>query len=46
MLAMMTVINNWFVVKRPLALSISMASMGFPGVLISPSMMALINAVG
>jgi hypothetical protein len=26
MLAMMTVVNNWFVVKKPLALSISMAS--------------------
>jgi MFS family permease len=46
MLAMMTVINNWFVVKRPLALSISMASMGFSGVIINPSMMALIDAVG
>lgn len=46
MLAMMTVINNWFVVKRPLALSISMASMGFSGVFINPSMMALIGAVG
>jgi len=29
MLAGMTVINNWFVMKRPAALSISMASMGF-----------------
>jgi MFS family permease len=46
MLAMMTVLNNWFVVKRPVALSISMASMGFSGVIINPSMMALINAVG
>jgi MFS family permease len=46
MLAMMTVINNWFVIKRPLALSISMASMGFSGVIVNPSMMALINAVG
>ncbi len=46
MLAMMTVINNWFIVKRPLALSISMASMGFSGVIINPSMMALIEAVG
>jgi len=46
MLAMMTVINNWFVVKRPAALSISMASMGFSGVFVNPSMMALINAVG
>ncbi|MEJ2245895.1 MAG: MFS transporter, partial [Acidobacteriota bacterium] len=46
MLAMMTVVNNWFVVKRPLALSVSMASMGFSGLIVSPSMMALINAVG
>jgi MFS family permease len=46
MLAMMTVINNWFVVKRPMALSISMASMGFSGIVINPSMMALIDAVG
>ncbi len=46
MLAMMTVINNWFVIKRPMALSISMASMGFSGLIVSPSMMALINAVG
>jgi MFS family permease len=46
MLAMMTVINNWFVVKRTVALSISMASMGFSGVIINPSIMALIGAVG
>jgi len=43
---MMTVLNNWFVVKRPAALSISMASMGFSGVFVNPSMMALIDAVG
>ena len=46
MLAMMTVLNNWFVVKRPLAISLSMASMGFSGVFINPAMMALIEAVG
>lgn len=46
MLAMMTVINNWFVIKRPMALSVSMASMGFSGLIVSPSMMAMINAVG
>jgi MFS family permease len=46
MLAMMTVINNWFVTKRTIALSISMASMGFSGVVINPSIMALIGAVG
>ncbi len=46
MLAMMTVINNWFVVKRPAALSMAMASMGFSGIIVQPSMMALTNAVG
>jgi len=46
MLAMMTITNNWFILKRPLALSVSMASMGFSGVFINPSMMALIEAVG
>ena len=46
MLAMQTVVNNWFILKRPVALSISMASMGFSGVIINPSMMALIEAVG
>ena len=46
MLAMMTVINNWFIVKRPVALSISMASMGFSGIIVNPSMMTLIDAVG
>ncbi len=46
MLAMMTVINNWFIMKRTIALSISMASMGFSGVIMNPSIMALIGAVG
>ncbi len=46
MLAMMTVINNWFIMKRPLALSISMASMGFSGVILNPSIMALIETIG
>jgi MFS family permease len=46
MLATMTVINNWFIMKRTIALSVSMASMGFSGVLINPLMMALIGAVG
>jgi MFS family permease len=43
---MMTVLNNWFIVKRPLALSLSMAAMGFSGVVINPSMMWLIKKVG
>jgi MFS family permease len=46
MLAMMTVLNNWFIVKRPLALSLSMAAMGFSGVVINPSVMWLIETVG
>jgi MFS family permease len=46
MLAMMTVMNNWFVIKRPAALSISMVGMSFGGVVITPSLMALINRIG
>jgi MFS family permease len=46
MLAMMTVMNNWFIMKRPVALSISMASMGFSGIFVNPTMMALIEKVG
>jgi len=46
MLAMQTVVNNWFILKRPVALSISMASMGFSGVIGNPSIMALIDWVG
>ncbi len=46
MLAMMTVMNNWFIMKRPAALSISMASMGFSGIVVNPTMMALIDKVG
>jgi MFS family permease len=46
MLAGMTVINNWFIVKRPAALSISMASIGFSGLIVQPSLMALIGMVG
>jgi MFS family permease len=46
MLAMMTVMNNWFIVKRPLALSLSMAAMGFSGVILSPAMWWLIDEIG
>ena len=46
MLAMMTVTNNWFVMKRTIALSISMASMGFSGIIVGPSIMGLIGVVG
>ncbi|MBN2419684.1 MAG: MFS transporter [Deltaproteobacteria bacterium] len=46
MLAMMTVINNWFIIKRPMALSISMAAMGFGGIVFNPLLMMLINSIG
>lgn len=46
MLAMMTVINNWFVMKRPMALSVSMASMGLGAIFFKPSLMILINTIG
>ena len=46
MLAMMTVINNWFIIKRPMALSISMAAMGFGGLVFNPLLMMLINSIG
>jgi MFS family permease len=46
MLAMMTVINNWFIIKRPMALSISMASIGFGGVVFNPLLMMLIDSIG
>ena len=46
MLAMMTVINNWFIMKRTVALAISMASMGFSGVFINPSLMWAIETIG
>ena len=46
MLAMMTVVNNWFVMKRPLALSVSMASLGIGAIVFKPSLMMLINTIG
>jgi MFS family permease len=46
MLAMMSVVNNWFVIKRPMALSVSMASMGLGSILFKPSLMILINTIG
>ena len=46
MLAMMTIINNWFIMKRTVALALSMASMGFAGIFINPSVMALIETIG
>ena len=46
MLAMMTVVNNWFVMKRPMALAVSMSSMGLGAVVLKPSLMMLINTIG
>ena len=43
---MMTVINNWFVMKRPVALAVSMAAMGFSGVVFNPLLKMLINEIG
>ncbi len=45
MLAMMTVINNWFVKKRSIALAIAFSGMGLSGICFSPLLMALIDAV-
>ncbi|MBN2319016.1 MAG: MFS transporter [Acidobacteria bacterium] len=46
MLAMMTVINNWFIKKRSIALAVSMASMGISGTVMTPALMGMIHAVG
>jgi MFS family permease len=46
MLATMTVTNNWFIIKRPAALSLSMASMGVAGIAIIPLLVKLIEIVG
>lgn len=46
MLSSMTVINNWFIVKRPMALSISMGASGFGGLIFSPLLVRLIGSIG
>ena len=46
MLGTMTVLNNWFVMKRTLALSLSGASMGLSGIFFMPALMALIQHIG
>ena len=46
MLAMMTVVNNWFVMKRPMAFAICMTPMGLGAVVFKPSLMKLINTIG
>jgi MFS family permease len=45
MLAMMTVTNNWFIMKRSIALVISMGSFGL-NVVISPVLMSMIHSMG
>ncbi len=45
MLAMMTVTNNWFIMKRSVAMSISMASMGL-NIVLGPFLMSLIDEIG
>lgn len=46
MLAMMTVTNNWFVMKRPMAMAVSMSSMGLGAVVLKPSLVKLIETIG
>ena len=46
MLGTMTILNNWFVAKRTLALSFSGATMGLSGIIIMPSLMSLIQHIG
>jgi MFS family permease len=46
MLAIMTVINNWFIAKRSMALALSQASLGLSGFVFSPLMMKFITSYG
>ena len=46
MLAMMTVTNNWFVMKRPMAMAVSMSSMGLGAIVLKPSLVKLIEIIG
>lgn len=46
MLAIMTVINNWFILKRSIALAVSMASMGLSGSVMIPTLIKLIDSIG
>ena len=46
MLAMMTVINNWFVMKRSIALAVSMAGMGLSASVMIPTLVKLIDSIG
>jgi MFS family permease len=46
MLSMTTIVNNWFVKKRPLALSILLTAGGFGGLIMVSFIMAMINRFG
>ena len=46
MLGSMTILNNWFSLKRTLALAINGAAMGISGVVINPTLMSLIQNIG
>ena len=46
MLAIMTVINNWFVMKRSIALAVSMSGMGLSGIVMTPTLLKLIDTIG
>ena len=46
MLAVTTLINNWFLKKRSLTLSIPMAAMGIAGIIIAPTIPWLIIHIG
>jgi len=46
MLAMTTIVNNWFVKKRPLALSILLTAGGLGGLVMVSRIMAMINRFG
>jgi MFS family permease len=46
LLASTTVINNWFIKKRRLALSIFLGSGGLGGIVMGPLIMYLINTIG
>jgi MFS family permease len=43
MLAVMTVINNWFIMKRSVALAVSMAGMGLANIFMTPGLTKMIS---
>ncbi|MBN2337204.1 MAG: MFS transporter, partial [Acidobacteria bacterium] len=46
MLASTTVVNNWFIKRRSLALSLFLAAGGFGGMVLGPAIMQLIGTIG